>query len=242
MWTLTLPIFLVTCISFAQFGVAEQSLHDRLSVTLTTILTIIAFQVVVRDKVPAVPYRTLMDDYMLVSLGVMTLQVLGDVVVMAIHMKYFGAEGPTGETDEERMTRARHVDRAFLGVCTAWWLGAVLRFWSRTHAWRRELAWFDDKVDMQAELEDAARVMHSFDARDAVLAKKLSMKGNKTMCGDERHFPAVRGQPQEEPQVVLRKRQVFPLDNGGTFAADAEKTPPSSSGDSDSSGAVATAK
>ena len=85
MWTLTLPIFLVTCISFAQFCVEETALADRLSVTLTAILTIIAFQVVVRDKVPAVPYRTLMDDFMLVSLGVMTLQVCGATAVRAIH-------------------------------------------------------------------------------------------------------------------------------------------------------------
>jgi len=44
-WTLVLPIFLVTCISFAQFGVDPTALHDRLSVTLTCILTIISFQV-----------------------------------------------------------------------------------------------------------------------------------------------------------------------------------------------------
>jgi hypothetical protein len=53
MWTLTLPVFLVTFISFSQFYVPENALADRLSVSLTTILTIIAFQVVVRDKVSA---------------------------------------------------------------------------------------------------------------------------------------------------------------------------------------------
>ena len=81
MWTLTLPVFLVTTLSFCQYGIDHALLADRLQVTLTCILTVVAFQYVVREMVPAVPYRTVMDNFILLSLFVMFVQ---SVVSLAV--------------------------------------------------------------------------------------------------------------------------------------------------------------
>jgi hypothetical protein len=46
--------------------------------------------VVVREKVPEVPYRTTLDEFILTSLGIMTLQVLSSTAVMGIGHRYWG--------------------------------------------------------------------------------------------------------------------------------------------------------
>ena len=88
MWTLTLPVFLVTTLSFCQFGVDYALLADRLSVTLTCILTVVAFQYVVREMVPAVPYRTVMDNFILISLAVMFVQSFASLAVAILSGAY----------------------------------------------------------------------------------------------------------------------------------------------------------
>jgi len=88
MWTLTLPVFLVTTLSFCQYGVDHVLLAERLQVTLTCILTVVAFQYVVREMVPAVPYRTMMDTFILISLAVMFLQSLASLAVATFSGAY----------------------------------------------------------------------------------------------------------------------------------------------------------
>ena len=244
MWTLTLPVFLVTFISFSQFYVPENALADRLSVSLTTILTIIAFQVVVRDKVPAVPYRTLMDDYMLVGLGVMTLQVIGSVIAKSM----IGAGAVAGAVATRKvsdtaaggaaaannvadlplahaaLSRApfSDVDDAFLLLCSAWWLGSLLTMARRIFDWRAELAWFDKGV--QEALEVCAKQMYQYEdrGRKASLVRAASEKHLKATTVEA--APPLRGtSEQEQEHTAVRKRhgQVAPLrpDDGSSSSS-----------------------
>ena len=189
LWTLTLPILLVTIISFSYYMVPQPSVADRLSVTLTTILTIIAFQVVVREKVPAVPYRTLMDDYMLASLAVMALQVAGSVIV-AWHAKRAAEELAAAQAEEaarrlatrtgsttaaaESSALATDLDFWFLLTAVVLWFGFVLNACRKWYVWRRELAWFTNTV--ASSLDDCAKSMHQYDVmtkrEPTVLLKK----------------------------------------------------------------------
>eukprot|EP00937_MAST-01D_sp_MAST-1D-sp2_P005731 g5731.t1 len=74
LWTLALPVFLITTVSFCLFRIDPVLLQDRLAVTLTTMLTVVAFQYVVREMVPEVPYNTKMDAFILCSLSIMFLE------------------------------------------------------------------------------------------------------------------------------------------------------------------------
>jgi hypothetical protein len=235
MWTMVLPIFLVTTISFSQFYVAEKELDGRLSVSLTTILTVVAFQTVVRDRVPAVPYRTLMDNYMLVSLGVMTLQVVGSVVTksmigsQAVEERRRLAVAKGGDTGALGASTAAGtwafsrlgfspIDDIFLGICLVWWFGMVLMYWWRTHRWRRELAFFSNAV--QDALEDCAQEMHKLEARGIGLPPKKKTQGELKRCEMHMCLPPPQ-QQQPSQQQAVRKRQVAPLEPEGERARQA---------------------
>ena len=77
-----LPLLLIVAISWAVFWMDFESMHlaDRLSVSFTSVLTIVAFDFVMSDSLPKLAYPTLIDRMMTVSYIFLGLTVLENVV------------------------------------------------------------------------------------------------------------------------------------------------------------------
>ena len=75
---------------------------------------------VVREKVPEVPYRTTLDEFILTSLGIMTLQVLSSTAVMGIGHRYWGTT-IAGVPACPMVAPAGHREN----VTSAWWSSAA---------------------------------------------------------------------------------------------------------------------
>ncbi len=58
---------LVNLINLSVFFIPPSDLNDRLSIVVTLLLTMIAFQYVISEAIPRVPYTTLADRYMEVT-------------------------------------------------------------------------------------------------------------------------------------------------------------------------------
>ena len=56
---------LITALTFTSFAVGADSIGDRIQITLTLLLTSVAFKYYVQQFVPTVSYLTLMDKYIL---------------------------------------------------------------------------------------------------------------------------------------------------------------------------------
>ncbi|XP_022088447.1 glycine receptor subunit beta-like isoform X2 [Acanthaster planci] len=67
-WNLALVLMLIVCLSFASFAVSADQPEDRLSVTLTLLLTAVAFKYVAAQALPPISYLTLLDKYVIFCL------------------------------------------------------------------------------------------------------------------------------------------------------------------------------
>ena len=77
-----LPLFLIVAISWAVFWMDFGSMHlaDRLSVSFTSVLTVVAFDFVTADNLPLLSYQTVLDVVLTFSYVVLSLSVLENVV------------------------------------------------------------------------------------------------------------------------------------------------------------------
>lgn len=77
-----LPLFLIVSISWAVFWMDFGNMHlaDRLSVSFTSVLTVVAFDFVTADNLPRLPYQTVLDVVITFSYVILTLSVLENVL------------------------------------------------------------------------------------------------------------------------------------------------------------------
>lgn len=118
---LIVPLVLIVGISWAVFWAKPDDLNDRIALTVTAILTIVAFQFLISDQLPRVSYQTFMDRLLLTSFGFMIMTGLESVVVNML-------------VDNGRGSVATAVDRksrwAFpLGYVTLLGLISAATFW-----------------------------------------------------------------------------------------------------------------
>ena len=66
-WKVILPLLLLVTLSWTVFWMSEESLARRTGVTLTTLLTVVAYQFIVSESLPRLAYLTLLDQLMLLS-------------------------------------------------------------------------------------------------------------------------------------------------------------------------------
>ena len=70
-------ITMIQCLSFTAFWLdPKEDLADRLGVVLTLLLTVVAFKLMVKEDLPAVPYMTDMDKYILAATFMLFFQAL----------------------------------------------------------------------------------------------------------------------------------------------------------------------
>ena len=73
--------FLIVVLSLTTTAVAHENYHDRASITLTLLLTGVAFKFVVTNYVPPTKYVTLLDQYMLLGLVILGVVAFENYVV-----------------------------------------------------------------------------------------------------------------------------------------------------------------
>lgn len=76
MWRVLLPLFLITMVSWAMFWMSREDLGDRLGVSFTALLTIVAYNLILGDILPRIAYLTFLDElitltYLWLSAGVL---------------------------------------------------------------------------------------------------------------------------------------------------------------------------
>jgi hypothetical protein len=81
LWNIVLVIFVLVFSSFCVVGVPINELADRMSITMTISLTIVAFKFVITGMVPPTPYLTLLDMYILFSFVVIGVEVTENFIV-----------------------------------------------------------------------------------------------------------------------------------------------------------------
>ncbi|XP_072180076.1 cys-loop ligand-gated ion channel-like [Diadema setosum] len=85
MWNVALIMFLITPLAFTSFAVDWEAPGDRLSVTLTLLLTAVAFKFVVSQSLPNTSYQTLLDYYVLWCMVFLCLVVVQNAAVSAFY-------------------------------------------------------------------------------------------------------------------------------------------------------------
>ncbi|WP_420641654.1 hypothetical protein [Candidatus Leptofilum sp.] len=77
-----LPLFLIVAISWAVFWMDFGDMHlaDRLSVSFTSVLTVVAFDFVTADNLPLLSYQTVLDAVLTFSYVILSLSVLENVL------------------------------------------------------------------------------------------------------------------------------------------------------------------
>ncbi len=86
-WKIILPLISLVMISWSVFWMLGDNLGDRMSVSITGILTVVAYQFITADILPRVPYFTFMDGFLTLSFVLMALTVLENIVVNILFLK-----------------------------------------------------------------------------------------------------------------------------------------------------------
>ena len=74
-------------------GVAPEEFSDRMSITMTLLLTSVAFKLVTTEWVPRIAYQTLLDKYNLLTIVVLMAIVLENLIVaLLIDEEWFSYE------------------------------------------------------------------------------------------------------------------------------------------------------
>jgi hypothetical protein len=69
LWKVFLPLFAMVAIAYSAFWIKVSDYYTQISITLTAILTEIAFLFAISSSLPKVPYLTFIDAFFLVSFG-----------------------------------------------------------------------------------------------------------------------------------------------------------------------------
>ena len=85
-WKILLPLIILVAISWSVFWMIGDGLADRMSVSLTGLLTIVAYQFVVSDGLPKVSYFTLMDGILTLSFVMMALTIMQNIYVNTLYL------------------------------------------------------------------------------------------------------------------------------------------------------------
>ena len=64
---IVLPLLILVGLSWSVFWMDAESLGDRMSISFVGILTVVAFQIVVSDMLPRIPYFTILSSFLLIS-------------------------------------------------------------------------------------------------------------------------------------------------------------------------------
>ena len=85
LWKVIFPILIVVIISFSVFWMVVDNLADRLFVSMTGLLTSVAYQFIISESLPRLSYITLMDIILSISYCLMAIMILLNVYINHLH-------------------------------------------------------------------------------------------------------------------------------------------------------------
>ncbi len=86
-----IPLVMIVMISWAVFWMEGDGLADRMSVSFTAVLTVVAYQFIVSENLPKHVYNSFLDAIVLLSFGFLVLTVIENGVVNVLYLKEQGA-------------------------------------------------------------------------------------------------------------------------------------------------------
>jgi len=125
---------ILNCMCIAAFGIEVPDIADRLSVTMTMMLTAVAFKFIVGDQLPKVSYNTYLDFYLLYTMGFMFMVSVYFCAGPHIWKRWFNLEDIGGDPGEEVVTDVKNADRIICYILSSvfvmftgyWFTGAYL--------------------------------------------------------------------------------------------------------------------
>lgn len=87
LWKVIIPLIILVIISWSVFWMAEESLADRISFSLTGILTVVAYQFLISENLPNISYLTLIDAILSLSFLAIALTVAENIIVNWLNME-----------------------------------------------------------------------------------------------------------------------------------------------------------
>jgi hypothetical protein len=79
------PLFLMVALSWGVLWIPPNDLNSQLTISVTTVLTLVAFSVAVSNVLPPVPYLTFYDSFFLASFFFILLTIGEAIIVHALH-------------------------------------------------------------------------------------------------------------------------------------------------------------
>jgi len=172
LWNIVVVVFMLVLAAFSVVGVPHNELADRMSITMTLLLTIVAFKFVMQSYVPPTPYLTLLDKYVLASFLIV------GVVILENFLVSFGHEETVASGDA-----AFAAVLAILWVCFHVFIVIGTRFMWFHLDWKDVLE--NDESSMHECIKDSTRVKIKDDtlsslrnSRDTSSARRRRSKGN----------------------------------------------------------------
>lgn len=86
LWKVIIPVIILVIISWSVFWMVEDSLAERISFSLTGILTVVAYQFLIAENLPNISYITFMDAVLSISLAIMALTVAENIIISNLNM------------------------------------------------------------------------------------------------------------------------------------------------------------
>ena len=117
-WNVVAPMFVLVGMGASSFAIPRDIVAERLSVTLTLVLTTFTFKTSISQWLPRISYNTIMDWYILGGFLLLTL------VVVGISISGYYATTDDGHLDDDF---ARRVDR-----CMRWTFAVLFALWNLT--------------------------------------------------------------------------------------------------------------
>ena len=87
--SLVFPLYSIIMLGMAVFEIPVDDIPDRISTTVSILLTAVAFKFVMADDVPRTTYFTLLEKYIIFSYVLLVLQVLESVVTFIIYTIHY---------------------------------------------------------------------------------------------------------------------------------------------------------
>jgi len=97
LFSIILPLLILVSLTWCVFWMDEESISNRVNISLVGILSVVAYYFVVLDSVPKLPYLTMMDAFMIATFLVLAASVVVSIVVDKLNRH--GREGTGDKLD-----------------------------------------------------------------------------------------------------------------------------------------------